>query len=59
VRLQGDFPAYRIWHEPMGVRMRLVAVARRTGVSPHTVITSDPAELRAALAGVAPGAGAS
>jgi hypothetical protein len=48
--LQQDFPGYRIWQEPTGDRLRLVAVSRRPGVSPHTLVTSDPSELRSALA---------
>jgi hypothetical protein len=55
VGLQADFPAYRIWREVVGTRVRLVAVSELPGVSPHTVVTDDPAELRAALAGSAPG----
>jgi hypothetical protein len=55
--LQMDFPGYRIWREPMGERVRLVAVAQLPGVSPHTVVTGDASELRAALAGPA-GSGA-
>ena len=50
--LQHDFPAYRIWREALGDHVRLVAVSRRPGASPHTVVTADVAELRAALAGV-------
>ena len=48
--LQQDFPGYRIWQEPMGARLRLVAVRRKPGTSPHTLVTSDPSELRSALA---------
>ena len=48
--LQQDFPGYRIWQEPMGHRIRLVAVRRKPGTSPHTLVTTDVAELRAALA---------
>jgi hypothetical protein len=48
--LQNDFPGYRIWQESMGDRVRLVAVRRGPGVTPHTLVTADPAELRAALA---------
>jgi hypothetical protein len=48
--LQQDFPGYRIWQEPMGDRIRLVAVCRRPGINPHTLVTADQAELRAALA---------
>src|SRR5690348_15884566 len=53
--LRVDFPAYRIWCEVVGTRVRLVAVSELLGVSPHTVVTGDPAELREALAGSAPG----
>jgi hypothetical protein len=49
-RLHAEFPGYRIWHEITGTRARLVAVRRYHGTSPHTVVTADPAELRAALA---------
>jgi hypothetical protein len=48
--LQQDFPGYRIWQEPMGDRLRLVAVRREPGTSPHTLVTADPSELRSALA---------
>jgi len=48
--LQQDFPDYRIWQEPMGGRLRLVAVCRTPGASPHTLVTADPSELRSALA---------
>jgi hypothetical protein len=47
--LHAEFPGYRIWHEITGDRARLVAVRRHHGTSPHTVVTADPAELRAAL----------
>jgi hypothetical protein len=48
--LQRDFPGYRIWQEPMGAQIRLVAVRRAPGGSPHTLVTADLAELRATLA---------
>ena len=48
--LQHDFPGYRIWQEPIGDRIRLVAVRRKAGTNPHTLVTTDLAELRAALA---------
>jgi hypothetical protein len=48
--LQQDFPAFSIWQEATGKRTRLVAVRRHRGISPHTVVTADPAELRAVLA---------
>jgi hypothetical protein len=62
--LRQEFPAYRLWLEPAYGRYRFVARRLNPGTRPHTVITSDPAELRAALAaparsqpgpGVAPG----
>jgi len=49
--LQEDFPGFRIWREVTGERVRLVAVRRRHGTSPHTVVTAEAAVLRAALAG--------
>jgi len=50
-KLQEDFPGFRIWREVTGERVRLVAVCRRHGTSPHTVVTAEAAELRAVLAG--------
>ncbi|HCU91774.1 MAG TPA: hypothetical protein DHU96_03180 [Actinobacteria bacterium] len=47
--LQHEFPGFRIWQEVTGERARLVAVRRQAGASPHTVVTSDADELRAAL----------
>src|SRR5690242_7512925 len=52
--LHAEFPGYRIWHEITGTRARLVAVRRHHGTTPHTVVTGDPAELRAALAASLP-----
>jgi hypothetical protein len=52
--LQEDFPGFRIWREITGERVRLVAVRRRHGTSPHTVVTAEAAELRAVLAGHRP-----
>jgi hypothetical protein len=49
--LQDDFPGFRIWREVTGERVRLVAVRRRHGTSPHTVVTAEAAELRAVLGG--------
>jgi hypothetical protein len=49
--LQEDFPGFRIWREVSGERVRLVAVRRRHGTSPHTVVTAEAAELRTVLAG--------
>lgn len=47
--LRLDFPGYRIWCEATGDHARLVAVSQLLGVSPHTVVTDDAAELRDAL----------
>ena len=55
--LQRDFPRYRIWQEPMGAQIRLVAVRREPGTSPHTLVTTDLVELRAALANSTPASG--
>jgi hypothetical protein len=55
--LQQDFPSYRIWQEPMGAQIRLVAVRRNPGTSPHTLVTTDVAELRTALASATPTSG--
>jgi hypothetical protein len=52
--LQEDFPGYRIFTDVTGERVRLVAVRRQHGISPHTVVTADAAELRAALTGSVP-----
>jgi hypothetical protein len=57
--LQQDFPGYRIWQEPMVDRIRLVAVSRKPGTSPHTLVTADLAELRSALANSTPASGPS
>jgi hypothetical protein len=57
--LQQDFPGYRIWQEPMGDHIRLVAVRRKPGTSPHTLVTNDLSELRAALANSTPTPGPS
>ena len=60
-RLRADFPAYAIDTEPRPAgthpdgrqaqppSIRFVAVRRDHGPGPHTVITPDPDELRAAL----------
>jgi len=60
-RLRADFPAYAIDTEPRPAgthpdgrqpqlpSVRFVAVRREDGPGPHTVITPDPDELRAAL----------
>jgi hypothetical protein len=48
--LRAEFPGFRVWTEPVGGRYRFVARRRHPGTGLHTVVTSDPAELRAALA---------
>jgi hypothetical protein len=47
--LQADYPQFRIWRETMPGRRRYVARSQHLSVNPHTVITDDPDELRAAL----------
>ena len=47
--LQQEFPGFRIWWEVTGKHARLVAVRRNLGTKPHTVVTADVEELRAAL----------
>jgi hypothetical protein len=51
--LRREFPRYRIWLDPIPGRHRFVARRQHPGPGPHTAITSDPDELRAAL--TAPG----
>ena len=47
--LRREFPGYRLWLESVRGRYRFVARRRNPGTGPHTVITCDLAELRAAL----------
>jgi hypothetical protein len=54
-RLRADFPLFWIWRENTGSGVRYIARSQRAGLNPHTVVTADPAELRAALSG--PGRG--
>lgn len=49
VSLREGFPAFRIWQEITGDRIRYVARSRRPGLNPHTIVTADLSELRAAL----------
>ena len=48
--LQAEFPCHRIWRENLCGRIRYIARSLHFGLNPHTVITPDPDELRAALA---------
>jgi hypothetical protein len=47
--LQEEFPHFTIWRENMHGRPRYVARSQHLNLNPHTVITDDPDELRAAL----------
>jgi O-methyltransferase involved in polyketide biosynthesis len=47
--LRQEFPAFRIWREEICGRVRYSAYRTQPGLHPHTVITDDLAELRAAL----------
>lgn len=48
--LRREFPGYRLSLETARGRYRFVARRRNPGTGPHTVVTSDLPELRAALA---------
>jgi uncharacterized membrane protein len=48
--LQGEFPAFRITRETTLQGPRYIVRSLRLSQHPHTLITADPAELRAALA---------
>jgi hypothetical protein len=52
--LRAEFPEFRIWLEQLSGRHRLIARRQRPGPGLHTVVTSDPAELRAALTAARP-----
>jgi SAM-dependent methyltransferase len=47
--VEADFPHYRFWREAVRNQTRYVARSRYGGVHPHTVVTTDLAELRDAL----------
>jgi hypothetical protein len=47
--LQAEFPCFRIWRERTCDRDRVLARSLHPGLNPHTVVTDDIAELRAAL----------
>jgi O-methyltransferase involved in polyketide biosynthesis len=47
--LKAEFPAFQIWREDLHGRARYVARSLHSGLNPHTVVTSDLAELRDAL----------
>jgi hypothetical protein len=49
--LQAGFPQFRIWREVICNRARYNARRLHRGTHPHTVVTTDPDELRAALSG--------
>jgi hypothetical protein len=48
-QLRNDFPDFDIAREIIRDRIRYVSSGRRQGVQPHTVVTADLDELRAAL----------
>jgi hypothetical protein len=48
-QLRTDFPDFDIAREVMRDRIRYVSRPRRPGTQPHTVVTADLDELRAAL----------
>jgi len=48
--LRAGFPCFRIWREETCDRALYVARSRHLELNPHTVVTDDIGELRAALA---------
>jgi hypothetical protein len=50
--LRDEFPGFRIWREVNGDRVRYIARRLSPGAGPHTVVTADQDELRAALENV-------
>ncbi len=48
--LRREYPGFRIWMETIGDRTRYIACRTHLGNSPHTVVTTDLAELLGALA---------
>jgi hypothetical protein len=48
--LRADFPQHDVTRDATLSPTRYVSRRRRLGVHPHTVVTSDPSELRAILA---------
>ena len=48
--LRADFPGYCLWKENTQGGTRYIARSLSLRQSPHTLVTADPAELRAALA---------
>jgi hypothetical protein len=55
ILLRAEFPGHRIGTETIVDRIRYVARSQRNGAHPHTVITGDLGELRAALEAGRPG----
>jgi hypothetical protein len=49
IHLRAEFPGHRIGTETIVDQIRYVARSQRDGAHPHTVITPDLSELRAAL----------
>jgi SAM-dependent methyltransferase len=47
--LRAGFPKFRIWRESTYDRTRYIARSQHLGQRPHTVVSADPGELRAAL----------
>jgi hypothetical protein len=47
--LQEQFPAFRIWREDAYGQVRYIVRSQHPGQHPHTVVTADLGELRAAL----------
>jgi O-methyltransferase involved in polyketide biosynthesis len=52
--VQADFPGYQIWREILPGRDRFIVRSLVPGLSPHTLVTDDLAELRDVLEPVTP-----
>jgi hypothetical protein len=54
MKMQRDFPGYRIWREIIPGRTVYVARSRHPAAHPHTVVTPDLRELHAAMTQAGP-----
>jgi hypothetical protein len=48
--LRAEFPGFQIWLEELSGRRRFIARRQHPGPGLHTIVTSDPTELRTTLA---------
>ncbi len=57
MKMQREFPGHRIWREIIPGRTVYVARSQHPAARPHTVVTPDLRELRAALTDARPPGG--